>query len=67
MFEADSGADCKVGWGRALPEDIICFKKIRKPVTSDLHTCDVIVLVLWRQRVRWEAVRMKAEAVPIAS
>lgn len=52
-----------IGWGKALPEDIICCKKIRKPVTSDVHTCDVIVLVLWCQQVRWEAVGVKAKAV----
>ncbi|KAJ7396432.1 dynamin-3-like [Pitangus sulphuratus] len=67
VFEADSGENFKAGWGKALPEDIICCKKIREPVTSDLHTCDGIVPILWRQQVRWEVVRMKAEAVLVAS
>lgn len=41
MWEADSGANFKVDQGKAFPEDITCCKKIRKPVTSDLHTRDV--------------------------
>lgn len=45
---------------KALPEGVICCKKIRKPVTSDLHTWAEIVLVLWHWQGRREAVRMKA-------
>lgn len=60
VFEADSGENFTAAWGKALPEGIICCKKIRKPVTSDLHTWDGIVLVLWHWQVRREAVRMKA-------
>lgn len=82
-FEAYSSADFKAGWGKALLEDIISSKKIRKPLSSNAlvmwlsnvtvqYDCpmwlsNVIVPALWRQDVRWEAVRMKAEAVLVAS
>lgn len=50
MFEADSGENVKAAWGKALPEGLICCKEIRKPVSSDLHTWDGIVVVLWQVR-----------------
>lgn len=34
-FEAYSSANFKAGWGKALLEDIISFKKIRKPLSSN--------------------------------
>lgn len=60
VWSADSGENFQAAGGKALPEGIICCKKIRKPVTSDLHTWDGIVLVLWHWQVRREGVRMKA-------
>lgn len=43
-FEAYSGADFKAGWGKALLEDIISSKKIRKPLSSN-------ALVMWLSNV----------------
>lgn len=44
VFEAYSGADFKAGWGKALLEDIISSKKIRKPLSSN-------ALVMWLSNV----------------